>query len=46
MFTFEVLVLRTGPEIGGKDTVRWERNGFMVAVGCPGQDPRKYEVVG
>ena len=40
------MVLRTGPEIGGRGTVRCEWNGFMVAVGWTGQEPREYEVVG
>ena len=45
--TFEVTVLRTGPEIGGKGVTRWERKGFMVAVGWAGQDfgDSEYEVV-
>ena len=45
--TFEVTVLRTGPEkIGGKGAGRWERNGFMVAVGWEGQEHGECYVVG
>ena len=40
------LILRTDTEIGGKGTGRWERKGFIVAVGWVGQEHGEYEVVG